>query len=78
VLTGGRDRSFSVGGDFNETSKFTGGDEVDHWVDNIINLHVAIAGISKPVIAAISGYAIGLGLQITLCCDIELVLIHVS
>ncbi|KAB8290414.1 hypothetical protein EYC80_010846 [Monilinia laxa] len=66
VLTGGEGRSFSAGGDFHETSKFNGGDEVRAWIDNFINLYTTVAGISKPVVAAIDGYAIGLGLQIAL------------
>ncbi|KAJ5312431.1 hypothetical protein PENANT_c027G06653 [Penicillium antarcticum] len=69
VLTGGQGRSFSAGGDFNETTTFNGGDEVDHWLDDVTNLYTTIAGISKPVIAAIDGYAVGLGLQVALCCD---------
>src|SRR6478609_632215 len=69
VLHGGSGRSFGVGGDFNEVSAFTGGDEVSDWIDDITDLYTAIAGISKPVVAAIDGYAIGIGLQIALCCD---------
>ena len=69
VLYGGEGRSFAAGGDFNEVSAFTGGDEVDLWIDDITDLYAAIAGISKPVIAAIDGYAIGFGLQMALCCD---------
>ncbi|KAJ5496535.1 Carboxymethylproline synthase [Penicillium fimorum] len=69
VLTGGQGRSFSAGGDFNETTTFNGGDEVDRWIDDVTSLYTTIAGISKPVIAAIDGYAVGLGLQIALCCD---------
>lgn len=69
VLYGGEGRSFSAGGDFNETSSFTGGDEVDIWLDEVTNLYTTIAGISKPVIAAIDGYAVGFGLQMALCCD---------
>ncbi|MEV8309657.1 enoyl-CoA hydratase/isomerase family protein [Streptomyces flavidovirens] len=72
VLTGGPGRSFGAGGDFNEVSEFTGGDEVDGWIDDITDLYTTIAGISKPVVAAIDGYAIRAGLQIALCCDFRI------
>ncbi|MFV9874897.1 MAG: enoyl-CoA hydratase/isomerase family protein [Rickettsiales endosymbiont of Dermacentor nuttalli] len=69
VLYGGDNRSFSVGGDFNEVSHFTGGEEVSSWIDNVNNLYTAILKFPKPIIAAIDGYAIGFGLQLALTCD---------
>ncbi len=69
VLYGGDDRSFCVGGDFNEVSHFSGGPEVDHWIDEISDLYVQLLELPVPVIAAIDGYAIGLGLQIALTAD---------
>jgi carboxymethylproline synthase len=69
VLYGGAGRSFAVGGDLSEPSTFTGGPEIDGWIDRITDLYVALAGIECPLVAAIDGYAIGLGLQVALCCD---------
>lgn len=69
VLYGGKGRSFSVGADFNEVSTFTGGDEVDVWLDNALNLYLSVIELKKPIVAAIDGYAIGAGLQLALMCD---------
>jgi enoyl-CoA hydratase/carnithine racemase len=69
VLYSGDARSFGVGGDFHETATFRGGDEVDQWIDDITDLYVACLRVNRPVIAAIDGYAIGIGLQIALTAD---------
>ncbi len=72
VLSGGRDRSFSVGGDFNEVKAFEGGEEVDRWIDDIVNMYVACLELEKPTIAALDGFAIGIGFQLALCSDYRL------
>lgn len=69
VLFSGIDRSFGVGGSFHETSKFTGGEEVDAWIDQVTDLYVAALQLDRPLIAAIDGYAIGIGLQLALTAD---------
>lgn len=69
VLHGGEGNSFAVGGDFHEVSHFSGGDEVDEWIDNITELYVASLEVTKPTVAAVEGYAIGIGLQLLLTCD---------
>jgi enoyl-CoA hydratase/carnithine racemase len=69
VLFSGVDRSFGAGGDFHETMEFNGGNEVDAWIDQITDLYVACLRLNRPVIAAMDGYAIGIGLQIALTSD---------
>lgn len=69
IITGGRERSFSVGGDFNEVKHFTGGREVDEWIDDIIEMYAACLEVDKPTIAALDNFVIGIGFQLALCCD---------
>jgi carboxymethylproline synthase len=69
VLTGGVGRFFGAGGDFAEVSEMQGGVEVDAWIDWIIALYTGILKVSKPTVAAIDGYAVGIGFQIALCAD---------
>lgn len=69
VVTGGTDRSFSAGGDFNEVSLMKGGEEVDRWIDRITDLYSSVLTVDKPTVAAIDGYAIGMGFQFALMFD---------
>lgn len=72
VLTGGAGRSFGAGGDFNETSSFEGGPEIDAWLDDVTGLYTTLLELPQPVVAAIDGHAVGFGLQVALCCDLRL------
>lgn len=69
LLHSGEGRSFGAGGSFHETSTFTGGDEVDVWIDQVTDLYIAALELNRPLFAAIDGYAIGIGLQIALTAD---------
>ncbi|RYX80011.1 enoyl-CoA hydratase/isomerase family protein, partial [bacterium] len=69
ILYGGEGKSFCSGGDFNETSKFTGGEDVREWIDNVTETYKSVLSCKIPIIAAIDHYAIGFGLQLALLCD---------
>ncbi len=69
VLTGGIDRSFSVGGDFKDVSKLNEVDVIREYLLEIIDLYVCILAFSKPLVVAIDHFAIGQGLQVALMGD---------
>ncbi|MGY4257854.1 carboxymethylproline synthase [Bradyrhizobium sp. USDA 4516] len=69
VLTGGNDRSFCVGGDFNEVIRLSERAEVEGFIDRMIDFYSTILNVTKPTVAAIGGYAIGIGFQVALSCD---------
>jgi len=71
VITGGERRDFSAGGDFKEVSQMRTVNEVVSWIDRIIKLYTTILSVSKPVVGAISGYAIGVGFQVAMLCDLR-------
>lgn len=68
-VTGGEGRSFSVGGNFNEVKYFKGGSEVNEWIDRIMELYTAVLRLTKPTVAALDGYAIGIGFQLAMLFD---------
>lgn len=69
VLTGGYDRSFSAGGDFNEVRALSTPEEVDAWIDRITDFYLALLSVTKPTVAAIDNHAIGIGFQIAVMLD---------
>lgn len=71
VLYGGQGRSFAAGGDFKETSQFDTDPAVDSWIDDITDLYTGLLRGAKPIVAAVDGYCIGLGMQIALCADLR-------
>lgn len=69
VVHGGRDRSFSAGGDFNEVMLLATDESVDELIDWITELYLTVLDTGKPTIAAIDRHAIGLGFQLAMMFD---------
>ncbi|MEQ9905286.1 carboxymethylproline synthase [Pectobacterium aroidearum] len=69
VVYGGAERSFSAGGDFNEVKQLSRSEDIEEWIDRVIDLYQAVLNVNKPTIAAVDGYAIGMGFQFALMFD---------
>jgi carboxymethylproline synthase len=69
ILTGGINKSFCVGGDFNETIRFDTPEQVEDWITSVIDLYTASLELKIPTVAAIDHHAIGIGFQLALTCD---------
>lgn len=70
VLTGG-DRVFAAGVDIKEMAEMSYVDMVGHG--GVMQSCVgAVAAISKPVVAAVAGYALGGGCELALCADVRI------
>jgi len=78
VITGAGDKAFSVGLDLKAVAAGAIGpeDSVKYrkGFDSVNNLKsiLVYADLAVPVIAAINGYCLGVGMELSLCCDIRL------
>ncbi|EQB99267.1 carbapenem biosynthesis protein CpmB [Photorhabdus temperata subsp. temperata M1021] len=59
---------FLSGGDFNEVKNLSG-ESVETWIDRVIDLYCTVLKVNKPTVAAVDGYAIGMGFQFSLMFD---------
>jgi enoyl-CoA hydratase/carnithine racemase len=70
VLASAVERYFSAGADL-ETFRDLGEDGMDRWCELVHYIVGKLRGSSKPILAAISGVAVGGGLEMALHCDIR-------
>ncbi len=70
ILTGAGEKAFCTGGDVKEIEGGAGyAEDMDYWHTRV---HQAIRTLSKPVIAAVNGYAIGGGNVLVTICDMAI------
>jgi len=70
LLRGEGDRAFSAGGSVEELAALRSRAECDEMCRGGIALLNAVSDLSKPVIAAVSGWCVGDGFELALCCDL--------
>lgn len=69
VLRGVGDKAFCTGGDMQESAKGGYDEQIDYWHGR---LHRLIRDVTKPVIAAVNGWAVGGGHILHVICDISI------
>ena len=65
VITGPGDRSFGAGVDLTDAANIV---EPEKWEANYVR---GLTAVSKPLVAAVNGYCLGIGLTIALACDLR-------
>jgi len=77
IITGAGDKAFCAGADLKEREKMSEM-EVRHYIKTIKDTLVDIENLSKPVICAINGLALGGGTELAMACDIRIAAPHAT
>jgi enoyl-CoA hydratase len=72
ILTGAGEKAFVAGADINELRAIPGAPDGAEFARRGQDILFQIENLSKPVIAAINGYALGGGCELTMACDIRI------
>ena len=72
VIVWGGDKVFAAGADVKEMAEMSATDMAAH-VRLLQRFSRALAAVPKPTVAAITGFALGGGLETALCCDFRVV-----
>ncbi len=66
IITGSGERSFSAGADLTDAGHMV---QPEEWEAEYVR---GLTSITKPLIAAVNGYCLGVGLTIALACDLRI------